>query len=655
MKYDIKNLTLEEKINYLTGKDTWRTENCNGKVKEVFVADGPSGLRKVSDNHGGTVKATAMPTLSVVSNTWNRELAKLDGSTIADDCIDNDVDVLLAPGVNIKRTPLNGRNFEYFSEDPYLCGELSREFINGVQEKGIGTSLKHYALNNSEWDRQNQSSEADERTIREIYLAPFEEALKAKPWTVMCSYNPVNGIYASENKWLLDGLLRKTLGFDGVIVSDWVAVHSPYRSHKASLDLEMPHKNHSYDNIKNAYDKGLITIEEIDACVIRLLQLAEKTENNNKKTTFTKEQRHANAVKIAEEGMVLLKNDGALPIKSGKTVVCHSDLYIGGEGSSAVETEYVQTDLIQALNENTDKSATFIKSNAYLGVKYFGKVKALFEEAYESDNVIISVHDEIDGEGRDRTHLRLPQFIEDAIIQTTKINKNVIVVLYGGSAIDMSAWIDGVNAVLYCGYAGEGTTEALVNIINGKISPSGKLSETFPLCQEDTFCGYAYGNGHVDWYSDGIFVGYRYYDKNQLPVLFPFGHGLSYANFTYSNLNIKKITETDYEVSYDITNDSDFDAKEVSEIYVKDVFSMVIRPEKELKGFSKDLIKAHTTKTVKIQLNKRAFAYYSIPLKDWYVENGDFEIYVGSSSQDIRLKGKIKIQLPEETQFSTHC
>lgn len=661
MKYDIKNLTLEEKLSLLIGKDNWRVYDANGKLKEVFLSDGPSGLRKIkkTDEWGGTsytIPATAMPTLSTVANTWNLDLAKLDGSTIADDCIENDADVLLAPGVNIKRTPLNGRNFEYVSEDPLLSGEIGKAFIEGVQQKGIGTSLKHYLANNREFDRCFQSSEIDERTLREIYLRPFEIARQAKPWTVMSSYNPVNGVYASENKYFLKDVLRDELGFDGLIMSDWGARLNPIRALKATLDLRMPFEEGYIEKLKDAYDKGLITDEEIDFCVNNVLRLIEKTQNDNKKVTFTKEERHQNAIKIAEEGIVLLKNeDNILPIKSGKVAVCGNQGItpnLGGGGSALVKTDFKQDYLSNYLNEIGGATYSWAKNHIISEMSFAHKPDA-YIKAYENDKVIICVSGEYEREGQDRTTIKLSSYLEQTIIELAEINPNVIVCLYSGSAIDMSAWVDKVKAVVWVGYAGEGVNQALANIITGKVIPSGKLAETIPTSIENTYCGAEGGRKGVELYNDGVFVGYRFYESYGVPVEFSFGHGLSYADFTYSNLRLEKLTETDYIVSYDITNNSNFDAKEISQVYVKDVISMVARPEKELKAFSKDLIPANSTVTVSVKLDSRAFAYYNTCKKDWHVENGWFEILVGASSSDIKLKEKIRIKLPFETQFTS--
>lgn len=317
----LKDLTLEEKITLLTGRDFWRVADLNGKLNEIYFCDGPSGVRKCPPEIGtNALKATAMPTLSAVANTWSSELSFLDGKTIADECIEKEVSVILAPGVNIKRTPLNGRNFEYFSEDPFLSGTLAKAFIDGVQSKGIGTSLKHFAANNREYDREFQSSEVDERTLREIYFPAFEIALQAKPWTVMCSYNPVNGVYASENKWLLKDVLRDEFGYDGLIVSDWGAVHNSARAVAATLDVRMAFSEQAFYQIQKGLEDGIITEEDIDRCVERVFALEEKVAKANKRVTMTASERHENAVKIAKESVVLLKNEGLLPICERKKI-----------------------------------------------------------------------------------------------------------------------------------------------------------------------------------------------------------------------------------------------------------------------------------------------------------------------------------------------
>ncbi len=663
MKYDITELTLEEKIELLTGADSWRTSSANGKIRQVFMSDGPNGLRMHAAD-GSIKKATAMPNLSLVANSWDKELAYLDGETIANDCIENGADVLLAPGVNVKRTPLNGRNFEYLSEDPYLAGVMAREYIKGVQSKGVGTSLKHYCGNNREKGRLTQTSEIDERALHEIYLRPFEIAVEAEPWTVMCAYNPVNGVFASENKKLLKDTLRDKFGFKGLIVSDWGAVHSPYKAVRATLDLCMPHDGRYIENVKAALEKGYITMEYIDFCVNNVLSLVFKAENAKKEINYTKEQRHANAVRIAKGGMVLLKNeDGILPLKDGKKYLVAGGLanepILGGLGSAFVQTEYKQTPVVDLLKEKLPKSEIDYdihpaKSWADSSRADMQAAKIAYLKTCGKDAVIIFVGGASEGESFDRVSIKLAPEHEEFIKITARYNENVIVVVNAGSAIDMSEWIDDVKAVVYAGFAGEGINEALVSVLVGETNPSGKLAETFPIELEDTFTGEETGDGFVEWYNDGVFVGYRYYERYGIDVLFPFGYGLSYSRFEYGNLKIEKKGDCDFTISYDITNVSDRDGAEVSEVYVRDVCAMVVRPEKELKGFEKTYLKAGETKRVSVDLDFRSFAYYCTAYGKWHVENGSFEIAVGASSDDIRLTGNVEIDLPDDTQQSQY-
>ncbi len=662
MKYDIKNLTLDEKLGMLCGTDAWRISTANGKLPEVFLSDGPHGLRMHDKKDPSVVRfATAMPSLSTVANSWDVELARLDGSTIADDCIDNEADVLLAPGVNIKRTPLCGRNFEYFSEDPYLAGSMGKAFIEGVQSKGIGTSLKHYCANNREYDRNSQTSEVDKRTLYEIYLRPFEIAIEAKPWTVMCSYNPINGILASENKKLLKDVLRNDLGFDGMVVSDWGAVRDSARSAKACLDLCMPHNPNALTQLRRALDEGWLTEADVDECVQNILALIEKTQNGDKKTTTTKEERHDIAVKIARECAVLLKNeDNILPLKGGKIIVgghFHDIPLVGGGGSSTVRTAYnfrpIETEIAERLGDKAEIIPT--KYSAWTMNPAIHFMKDFVEDAYSCDAVVVTVGTGylVESEDFDRTSIRLHPSHEDLILNLAAANENVIVVLHAGSAIDMSPWIDKVKAVLLVGIAGEAGNEAAADILCGRCCPSGKLSETFPLSIYDTPTGLERGNGFYERYSEGVLVGYRWYDTMGYDVLFPFGYGLSYADFEYSDIELTKCGETDYEVSFNVTNVSDVDAKEIAQIYVKDVFTTVERPEKELVAFEKLSLAAGETKRVSAKLGFRAFAYYNTSLDAWHIDNGDFEILVGASSRDIRLKAKLRIELPYGEQYST--
>ncbi len=642
--YKVSDFTLDEKIRFLNGVGAWRIYNAGGKVKEVYMSDGPNGLNKRDDNNIIQGAATATPGMVTVANTWSREMAALDGEVIAQDAIEREVDILLAPGINIKRTPLCGRNFEYISEDPYLTGVIGAEFVNGLQKEGIGTSVKHFCVNNREHQRLFQSSDIDERTLREIYLYAFEYIVKnAKPWTIMTSYNPVNGVYTAESKKLLHNILREDFGFDGLIMSDWGAVNSCYKSIKATLDLEMPYDERSFNDVKSALEAGLITEAEIDARVEKILELIEKTECK-KTLKYGKEQRHENALEIAREGMVLLKNDGILPLKAKKVLLtgeCGSAV-LGGSGCAEVVTHYTQPTLERALSERKCDSE-FYTDNSWA-------MRYIIQGAYASDAVVVCAIANSEGENVDRTDLRLSFDMEERILALSAVNPNVIVAIYGGSAVDVSRWQDKVKGIIFCGFGGEASNEALADILTGKVNPSGKLTETFPISINDTPVGLCRGNGFTESYSEGLFVGYRYYDRYGVDVAYPFGYGLSYSSFEYSNIEVKKLGDTEFEVSYDIENTSDVDGKEVSQVYVRDPFSMVIRPEKELKGFSKDLVRAGEKKRVSVILDGSAFAYYSTAYDKWHIENGVFEIMVGASSSDIRLNAKVEINLPDEGQ-----
>lgn len=660
-----KDLNLDEKLILLCGKEhSMSLETLDGKLPSITMSDGPHGLRTFRKDENGkskAVPATAMPSLTVIANSWNKEAAKTDGGVLGDECIDNGIDLLLAPGVNIKRSLLCGRNFEYFSEDPYLAGTMAKSYIEGVQGRGVGVSLKHFCLNNLETERAMQSSECDERTMREIYVKPFEIALQAKPWTVMASYNPVNGVYACENPKLLTKLLREELGFKGVVVSDWNAVHSAYKSLRAGLDLRMPYDKNNYNDLKSAYEKGYITDRQIDDAVDRIIELLQKNNTFEKKVCTLSESRHEYAVKIAEEGLVLLKNQGnILPLKGGKQEKIAVIGYlaakpaIGGGGSSAVPTEYDIPSLSDALRCRCESEIGYEVGVNELS---FSNAKDAYSLAFGADAVIIVVGEGADKfyEGGDRDTIRLRAEQEKFILETAKYNDNVIAVIESGDAVDVSAFESAVKAIIFAGYAGEGVNEALADIILGKTCPSGKLSQTFPTSLESSYMKDCIGDGVAVFYSEGVFVGYRYYDKYDIPVRYEFGFGLSYAKFKYSDLRVVKTGDTDFTVSYTISNVSSVDGKEVSQVYVRDVVALVARPLRELKGYSKDLIKAGESKRIEIKLDFGSFAYYSTVYDKWLVENGVFEIEVGASSRDIRLKQSVKIQSDDSMQPSQNA
>ena len=670
MKYDVKNLTPKEKTALLMGKNTWQTYDADGKLPSLYLCDGPSGLRKVAekrDENGKyigsyTIPATAMPSLSSVSYTWSRELARLDGAIIADECVEHGADVLLAPGVNIKRTPLCGRNFEYLSEDPLVAGELAKAYIEGVQERGVGTSLKHFCLNNSDNDRSYKSSEVGERALREIYLPAFERALEAKPWTVMCSYNPIDGIWSSENKRILKEILRDELGFEGLIVSDWGAVHDMPRAVKAGMDITMPYREEYLAELREALSCGEITESELDERIEKVCELIEKCEKRDTTVKYTREERHAAAKKIADEAIVLLKNDNnTLPLTGGKLYVDGTYAEkpsLGGGGSSLVTCDFEFTHLATLIEKNLEGKAEIVTANRRYHTGIYGtytrSLPNILNSVLKADTVILTVGNEktVESESYDRTTMRLKPHVEETITAVARLGKKIVVVLYVGSAIDMSPWIDKVDAVVLAGFAGEATNESVADVLTGKVCPSGKITETYPLTESDAPVLATDTSRTYEVYTDGILVGYRHYDYYGKEVRYPFGYGLSYTSFAYSNLDVKKDGDTDFTVSFDVKNVGERDGKEICQLYVSDLISMVLRPEKELRAFEKISLRKGETKRVSMKLSFRDFAYYNPSLREWRVENGEFDILVGSSSRDIRLSERITVELPRDKQYS---
>ena len=656
--------SINEKIIAVTGRDNWSTAEVCG-LPSLRVSDGPHGLRFVTEEKDGeqiAAESVCYPTLSALGNSFDESLVYTVGQAIAEDCIKHDVAIILGPGVNLKRTPLCGRNFEYFSEDGVLAGKLAAAYIEGVQSKGVGTSLKHFAANNREYDRFFQSSEMDERTLRETYCRAFEIALKAKPWTVMCSYNPVNGVYASENKHLLNDILRKEFGFDGVVVSDWGAVKHRAKSLKAGIDLAMPYSADYGKQLADWYEKGLIDEGDLDRSVGRLRELAEKYRSavSRRRVTMTEEQKHELAVRATEESAVLLKNDDdILPVCKDKKIAviggfAENPEFQGG-GSSRVNAKVSQSlcDCLKNLGFNVDFALGYmIRYNILtpFGIRY------AVETAAKNDCAVVCVGNTwlTEKEETDRFSLKLNSAAEDLILDVAQVNPNVIVVIYAGSAVDVSAFEGKVKAILYMGYCGEGANEAAADLISGRVSPCGKLAETFPKSLEDTATADRRGNGYSERYPEGVLVGYKYYEYSGIAPAYPFGYGLSYTAFQYGDLNVKKLGETDYYVSFSVKNVGRHVASEIVQVYIADDASMVTRPRKELVAFGKKRLEVGETCTFGFNLTERDFAYFSPVLNEFYVENGTFTILIGASSADIRLQEKVEIKLPDEKQFSQY-
>jgi beta-glucosidase len=669
MKRDIRQkisqMTLEEKASLCSGFDFWTTKGIERLgIPSIMVTDGPHGLRKQQQgaDHLGiydSVPATCFPSAVGLASTWNKELIHEVGVALGKECQAEDVAVLLGPGANIKRSPLCGRNFEYFSEDPYLSSEMAANHINGVQSQGVGTSLKHFAVNNQEHRRMSMDAIVDERTLREIYLASFEGAVKkAQPWTVMSAYNKVNGEYASENEYLLNDILKDEWGFEGFVVSDWGAVNVREDALSAGLELEMP-ASHGIGERKivEAVRTGKLSEDKLDRAVERFLNIIFKAVDNKKENAvYEKDAHHRLAREVARESMVLLKNeDRILPLKKEGTVAviggfANTPRYQGG-GSSHINPTTLDNSLEEIENASGKNTNVLFAQGYHLDRDAVDEelISEAKEVAGAADTVILFVGlpDRYESEGYDREHLQLPDNHVQLIKSISEVNSNIVVVLSNGAPIEMP-WITKVKGLLEGYLGGQALGGAIADLLFGDANPSGKLAETFPkqLSDNPSYLNFP-GEGDRVEYKEGIFVGYRYYDKKNLEPLFPFGYGLSYTSFEYSNLSISKKEMKDSDtvtVTVNVKNMGAVKGKEIVQLYVKDVTSSVIRPEKELKGFEKVELQPGEEKTITFLLDKRAFAYYNVELKDWYVESGDFEILIGKSSKDIVLMDTLYVQ-----------
>lgn len=657
----IAEMTLEEKASLLSGLDFWHTKPVQRLgIPSVMVSDGPHGLRKQDEHadHLGmneSIKAVCLPTACATAASFDRDMLYQIGTAIGDACQHERVAINLGPAVNIKRSPLCGRNFEYFSEDPYLAAELSTSQIKGVQSRYVGVSVKHFAANSQENRRMSSDSVVDERTLREIYYPAFESAVKeGKAWTVMCSYNRLNGEFASQNRALLTDLLRGEWGFDGYVVSDWGAVSDRVKGVHAGLDLEMPASGGTNDRrVVEAVRAGVLDEKDVDLAVERILTVHQRYLDHAKPdTAWDKEAQHELARKLAAECMVLLKNeDGVLPIAKEERVAVigkfAKEPRFQGGGSSHINSFRVES-LMDALKDMQ-------------GITYAQGYDIVTEEpdetliaqavaaAQNADKAVIvaGLPDAFESEGYDRTHMRMPACQVELIRRVAQANENTIVVLYNGSPIEMP-WIGCVKAVVEGYLGGQAVGGATKAILWGDVNPCGCLPESFPKKLEDNPSYLSYGGeGDCAVYSEGVFVGYRYYDKKKMDVLFPFGHGLSYTSFAYSNLTLseKSIRDTQtLTVSVDVTNTGNRAGKEVVQLYVGDPESSVFRPVRELKGFEKIELAPGETKTVRFELGKRAFAYWNTQLHDWYVESGLFTIEIGRSSRDIVLSEDVVVE-----------
>jgi beta-glucosidase len=661
----VASMTLEEKAALSIGASAWTTTPIERLgVPEMLVSDGPHGIRRVPDVQQMTIQslpATCFPTASCTACSWDVELIREMGQAIAEEAIALNVGVVLGPGVNLKRSPLCGRNFEYFSEDPHLAGELAAAFIQGVQSKGVGVSLKHYAVNNQEYQRFTISAELDERTLREMYLPAFEKAVKVgRPWTVMCSYNKVNGTFASEHRKLLTEILKDEWGFEGLVVSDWGAVRDRVKALAAGLDWEMPGPQpRRAQQVVDAVRAGQLDEAVLDESCRRILGIVGKAAATPKGGQFDAEAHHALARKIAAEGMVLLKNNGILPLKPGQklAVIGRSakDAHYQGGGSSHINPTRVDAPIdalvdVRNLVSGAAPDSDILYAEGYPADDAFradliDEAVALAKEA-DVALLYIALPAYIESEGYDRANLDLtPQQV--ALIQAVaRAQRQTVVILNSGSAVAMNEWIAAVPAVLQGWMMGQAGGGAIADILFGRVNPSGKLAETFPLKLSDTpaYLNWPGAAGQVH-YGEGLYIGYRWYDARQLPVLFPFGHGLSYTTFAYSNPAVsaqatgESPTFRDVDgltVMVDVTNTGTVAGKEIVQVYVRDCAAGAQRPEKELKGFAKVALAPGETRTVSIPLDFRAFAFWHPAYGQWITEDGEFDILIAASAADIR-------------------
>lgn len=656
-------MSLEEKASLCSGKNFWYLE---GSVKHdlpsVMVTDGPHGLRKQdsSADHVGlhqSVPATCFPTACALASSWDTELLHDIGVALGEQCVAENVAVLLGPGLNIKRHPLCGRNFEYFSEDPLLGGKLAAAMINGVQSLGVGTSLKHYAVNNQEDGRMFVNAIVDERTLREIYLRGFEIAVKAsQPWTVMCAYNRLNGTYCSEHDWLLNKVLRDEWGFEGLVVTDWGATNDRVMGVSAGLDLEMPSSGGVNDNrVLHAVKTGELNEETLDQAIVRNVSLSLMgAEVQSRSVDLDQSAHHALARRAAAESTVLLKNEGGLlPLSPASNIAVigafAKEPRYQGAGSSQVtptQLDCAFDAILEVVGEHAPSYAAGYET------RHSALDESLIDEASgiaaQADVVIVfaGLPAIYESEGFDRPHMQLPEQHNQLIEKVCDANANTIVVLSNGAPVLMP-WVSKPAAIVEGYLAGQAGGHGVVDVLFGKTNPSGKLAETFPLNQGDVPADQWFpGSGRQVQYREGLYVGYRYFDSADQPVLFPFGHGLSYTEFEYRNLVVSPAAPhagEPVEISFDVQNTGEVAGAEVTQLYIRDVESSVYRPAHELKDFKKVWLEPGEVRRVTLVLNDDAFSVYDPVAATWVVEAGEFEIRIGASSRDIRLSTEVTV------------
>ena len=654
MKHEelLLKLTLEEKAALLSGKTVWQTRDIpRFKIPSVFLSDGPHGIRRQagSGDHLGlnaSLKATCFPTAAAIANSWDPELGEEIGKALGEEAAAQNVNIVLGPGLNMKRSPLCGRNFEYFAEDPYLAGKMAAAYIRGIQSQGVYACPKHFAVNSQEERRMAMNAVVDERTLREIYLTGFEIAVReGNAKAIMTSYNEVNGEYANENKKLLLDILRKEWGFDGLVVTDWGGSNDHVKGVMCQSDLEMPAPGlDSARELVTAVNEGRLSMKDIDLCVDHVLDavLDLKQKAEEKKSVFDEKAHHALARKAAAESAVLLKNeDNILPLKPGTRIALIGDFAFvpryQGAGSSMVNPFNVES--MDQLIDEYDLQVIG-KAHGYTrnGEPDADLEKEALEAAAGADVVLYCFGlDEVsESEGKDREHMRLPQNQLRLLNELVKVNENIVGILSAGSSIEMS-WQYDLKSILHSYLGGEAGAGAILDILTGKINPSGRLAETYPLRYEDTPAFQYYpASERTSEYREGPFMGYRYYDTSMVLFRYPFGYGLSYTEFAYSALEVDE-----KEVQLTVTNVGERDGAEVVQLYVGFPDSVVFRPQKELKGFQKVFLKAGESKRVHIPFDDKTFRYWNVKTGQWEIEEGEYLLMVGASVSDIRLSGKL--------------
>jgi len=662
MKYQeiIAKMRLSEKIALCSGASYWRTKAFDKYgIPSIVMTDGPHGLRKViaaEDSLGDEVShnATCFPTASMTACSWDRDLLQELGQALAEEALKEQVSIILGPGVNIQRNPLCGRNFEYFSEDPYLAGAMGAAWIQGVQSKGIGVSLKHFAGNSQENFRMTSDSLIDERALREIYLPAFEKAVQAaRPATVMCAYNKLNGTYCSDHYYLLREILRGEWGFKGVIISDWGGMNDRVKAFEAGCDLEMPGGVGFYDaEVLAAVSKGELAEERIDECLDRLLELVYTADANKiDNAVYDVEAHHQLARKIAAQSAVLLKNqDQILPINRQQKIAVIGAMAktprYQGAGSSLVNP----TRLSSALDGFAELGFAVSYHPGYL-LQGVGS-DALLEEAVNGAKncdvavVFAGLTAEYETEGLDRSTLSMPESHNELIRRVAAVQPNTVVVLAGGAPVEMS-WVSNVKAVLNMFLSGQAGGLAAADLLSGNVNPCGKLAATYPIRYVDVpSAGFYEEGGRQAQFRESIYVGYRYYDKAGKDVLFPFGHGLSYTTFEYRDLILSRDemrTSDELKVGATIKNSGDQDGAEIVQLYIGDRASGIFRPEKELRDFTRIFLRAGEEKRVEFEVDSSAFSCYDPKTGNWIVPQGEYQISIGASSRDIRLQARITV------------